>query len=177
MVQTEKWSIDGAIKDAKSITAQWNPSNLALIEGVKVKEVKNVVKNNGFLTEIFRQDWELDNLTVDQIFQVSLLPGGISAWHAHEVTTDRIFVNTGLIKVVLYDARPESSTYGQINEFRCGTVRPMLIIVPPRVWHGVQNFTNEHAALLNIVDRAYQYEDPDHWRIPVDSPEVPYTFS
>lgn len=177
MSQPSKWEIDGAVKDPKSITAQWNPSNLNLIDGVKVKEVKNVVKNNGFLTEIYRQDWELDNLTIDQIFQVSLLPGGISAWHAHEVTTDRIFVNTGLIKVVLYDAREESPTFGQINEFRCGALRPMLIIVPPRVWHGVQNFTNEQAALLNIVDRAYQYDNPDHWRIPLDSPEIPYTFS
>lgn len=177
MLQTEKWSIDSATKDARSITAQWNPSNQNFIDGVRIKEVKNVVKNNGFLTEIYRQDWELDSLTVDQIFQVSLLPGGISAWHAHEVTTDRIFVNTGLIKVVLYDARPESPTFGKIDEFRCGALRPMLIIVPPRVWHGVQNFTNEPAALLNIVDRAYQYDDPDHWRIPLDSPEIPYKFS
>lgn len=177
MLQTEKWSIDSATKDARSITAQWNPSNQNFIDGVRIKEVKNVVKNNGFLTEIYRQDWELDSLTVDQIFQVSLLPGGISAWHAHEVTTDRIFVNTGLIKVVLYDARPESPTFGKIDEFRCGALRPMLIIVPPRVWHGVQNFTCEPAALLNIVDRAYQYDDPDHWRIPLDSPEIPYKFS
>jgi dTDP-4-dehydrorhamnose 3,5-epimerase len=177
MFETSKWGIAGAIKDPKSITAQWNPSSLSFIDGVFVKEVKNVIKNNGHLTEIYRQDWELDDLAVAQIFQVSLNPHGISAWHAHEITTDRIFVNSGSIKVVLYDAREESPTYGQINEFRCGELRPMLIIVPPRVWHGVQNYTSEPAALLNIVDKAYQYDDPDHWRIPLDSPEIPYTFS
>jgi dTDP-4-dehydrorhamnose 3,5-epimerase len=103
--------------------------------------VKNVIKNNGHLTEIYRQDWELDDLPVAQVFQVSLIP---------QITTDRIFVNTGSIKVVLYDAREESPTYRQINEFRCGALRPMLIIVPPRVWHGVQNYTSEPAALHNI---------------------------
>jgi hypothetical protein len=24
---------------------------------------------------------------------------------------------------------------------------------------------------------AYQYEDPDHWRLPTDNNEIPYTFS
>ncbi|MCE6989109.1 dTDP-4-dehydrorhamnose 3,5-epimerase family protein [Dyadobacter sp. CY323] len=177
MLETQKWTVANSIKDSKSITAQWSLTNFALIDGVSVKEVKNVLKNNGHLTEIYRQDWELDDLPVGQIFQVSLNPNGISAWHAHEITTDRIFVNTGSIKVVLYDAREDSSTYGMVNEFRCGALRPMLIIVPPKVWHGVQNYTSEPAALLNIVDKAYQYDDPDHWRIPLDSPEIPYKFS
>jgi dTDP-4-dehydrorhamnose 3,5-epimerase len=74
MFETSKWGIAGAIKDPKSITAQWNPSSLSFIDGVFVKEVKNVIKNNGHLTEIYRQDWELDDLAVAQIFQVSLNP-------------------------------------------------------------------------------------------------------
>ncbi|TLV00068.1 cupin domain-containing protein [Dyadobacter luticola] len=176
MLQTSKWTVSGAIKDPKSITAEWSPINMALIDGVQVKEVKNVIKNNGHLTEIYRMDWALDDLSVDQIFQVSLNPNGISAWHAHEVTTDKIFVTSGSIKVVLYDGREGSPTYGKINEFRCGALRPMLIVIPPKIWHGIQNYTSEPGALLNIVDKAYQYDDPDHWRLPSDSPEIPYTF-
>ena len=30
-----------------------------LIAGVQVKEVKNVIKDNGYLTEIWREDWPL----------------------------------------------------------------------------------------------------------------------
>ncbi|GAB2786736.1 dTDP-4-dehydrorhamnose 3,5-epimerase family protein [Rhabdobacter roseus] len=171
------WNLPGTEKDPQSITADWTPSALTLIEGVQVKEVKNVLKNNGYLTEIYRKEWEVDGLPVDQVFQVTLLPKGISAWHAHQFTTDRIFVNVGSIKVVLYDGREGSPTYGMINEFRGGTLRPMLIIVPPQVWHGVQNYTDTTASLLNIVDQAYQYEDPDHWRIPGNTPHIPYQFS
>ncbi len=172
-----KWVLDGTIKDPQSVSPQWQSTRLNLIEGVKVQEVKTVVKNNGYLTEIYRNDWGLDDVGVGQVFQVSLFPGGISAWHAHEVTTDRIFVNSGLIKVVLYDSREGSPTFGQINEFRCGLLRPMLIIIPPKVWHGVQNITNENASLLNIVDKEYQYDNPDHWRLSLDSEEIPYKFS
>jgi dTDP-4-dehydrorhamnose 3,5-epimerase len=30
--------------------------------------------------------------------------------------------------------------------------------------------------VINIVDRAYDYHDPDHWRVPDDSPHIPFSF-
>ena len=57
---------------------------------------------------------------------------------AHERTTDRIFVTSGLVRIALYDGRVGSRTRGMINEFRFGTVRPALIVVPPQVWHGLR---------------------------------------
>ena len=170
------WLLTDTVKDEQSITADWIPAKMALIEGVAVKEVKNVLKNNGHLTEIYREEWKLDDFSVGQVFQVSLHPGGVSAWHAHQHTTDRIFVNHGTIKVVLYDGRKDSPTYGKVNEFRCGELRPMLIVVPPKVWHGVQNYSAQPASLLNIVDSAYEYEDPDHWRVSSNSADIPYAF-
>ena len=167
--------IEGATKDKQSITADWVFTQ-DLIDGVKVREVKNAPKANGLLTEIFRRDWALDEGIVDQVFQVTLFPGAVSAWHAHQLTTDRLFVNHGQITVVFYDAREGSSTYGRINEFLFGSLRPALIVVPPGVWHGCQNISNEVSSIVNLVDRAYRYEDPDHWRLPPDTPKIPYSF-
>lgn len=165
----------GADKDRQSITADWVPL-VELIDGVRVREVKNVPKDNGVLVEVYRRDWLVDECGVDQVFQVALFPGAISAWHTHQLTTDRLFVNQGQLKIVLYDERPESPTKGRINEFRFGAVRPALVVVPPGVWHGVQNVGHEVGSVLNLVDRAYAYEDPDHWRLPPDTAQIPYTF-
>jgi dTDP-4-dehydrorhamnose 3,5-epimerase len=171
------WRVPGAVKDRQTITAKWTPSSLRLIEGVSVREVLHVPKSTGYLTEIFRRDWSEVSGDVDQVFQVVLDPGAISAWHAHATTIDRLFVSYGLMRIVLYDARADSPTHGAINELRFGTIRPALIQVPPRVWHGVQNVSpHGPGILMNIVDRAYDYEDPDHWRVPQDSPEIPFTF-
>jgi dTDP-4-dehydrorhamnose 3,5-epimerase len=63
-----------------------------------------------------------------------------------------------------------------LNEFRLGMMRPGLVVVPPKVWHGVQNLADEPSSLVNLVDQAYRYENPDHWRVPPDSPHVPYRF-
>lgn len=170
------WLVAGAKRDAQSITSDWDYTGQRLIEGVRLKEIRNVPKGNGFLTEIWRREWDLDALGVDQVFQVHLRPGGISAWHAHEITTDRLFVGDGILRIVLYDAREDSPTYGLVNEFRLGAVRPGLVIVPPKIWHGVQNIGNESGVIINLVDQAYHYENPDHWRVPMDSPDIPYRF-
>lgn len=172
----DKWLIGNAKQDWQSITKDWQATAQTLIDGVRIKEVLNVPKENGYLTEVYRRDWAADALPVDQVFQVVLAPKAVSAWHAHEKTTDRLFVSMGLIKIVLYDARRDSKTYQTLNVFKTGTIRPTLIIIPPQVWHGVQNLENEPGCILNLVDQAYCYENPDHWRLPPDTAEIPYRF-
>jgi len=165
----------GGKRDAQSITRDWNFLRDA-IAGVDVREVKNVLKDNGYLTEIWREDWGLRPAGVAQVFQALIEPRGISAWHVHVDATDRLFATHGRLKIVLYDARPDSVSAGRVNVFHCGTARPMLIVVPPGVWHGVHNIGVAPALLLNLPDRAYAYDAPDHWRLPPDTDQIPFSF-
>ncbi|GAB1372352.1 dTDP-4-dehydrorhamnose 3,5-epimerase family protein [Candidatus Kapaibacterium sp.] len=167
--------IEFSKKDTQSITSDWIQLQTN-IDGVIVKELKNVAKETGYLSEIFRDDWDLANQDVRQIFQVTLFEKSISGWHTHKITTDRIYINNGLVKIVLYDSRVDSPTYGMVNEFRFGTLRPALVIIPPNVWHAVQNLYDGTSQLINIVDHAYQYTDPDHYRLPLNTDLIPYKF-
>jgi dTDP-4-dehydrorhamnose 3,5-epimerase len=167
--------LPGAEKDEQSITADWVVLQEP-IEGVRLIEVSNVLRDTGLVTEILRSDWFDSPPEVDQIFQLTLEPGALTAWHVHMHTTDRLFVSTGQAKIVLYDGRPGSPTHGRINEFRLGERRPGLLVVPAGVWHGVKNLGSAPGTVVNIVDFAYRYEDPDHWRLPPDSPEIPYSW-
>ncbi|SMC80279.1 dTDP-4-dehydrorhamnose 3,5-epimerase family protein [Pedobacter nyackensis] len=162
-------------KDKQNITADWEPINASMIEGVEFKEIRNVIKDNGYLTEMFRSEW-FDNTEIGQVFRVHLQPGAISAWHAHAITVDRLSIIYGAVKVVLFDARPDSPTAGKINEFKLSEHRPGTVLIPPGVWHGVQNINHNASMILNMVDKAYVYENPDHLRIDFDDPQIPYTF-
>ena len=168
--------LPGATKDEQSVTADWTVIQEA-IDGARLVEVRNVIANTGHTTEIFRRDWFPDvDVEVDQVFQVTLGAHGVSAWHVHMDTTDRLFVNAGQVKIVLFDARPASPTSGLVNDFRLGDRRPGLVIVPAGVWHGIQNLQAAESRVLNLVDRAYEYQDPDHWRLPADTEQIPYSF-
>ena len=172
----QNWALRGMVKDRQSVTRDWQAADQNLIDGVQVVEVKNVVTARGFLTEIYRADWNLAPGQVGQVFQTTLEPGGISAWHAHAGGIDRLFVSSGLILIVLYDGRRGSATYGRLNQFRFGSVRPALVTVPAGIWHGVQNIAGTPSLLLNLVSECYSYEDPDHYRLPMTSEEIPFKF-
>jgi dTDP-4-dehydrorhamnose 3,5-epimerase len=172
----QAWQLPGCRKDAQSITSDWRPADRPLLAGVRVKESRNVIKGDGHLTEMYRRDWLDTDQAIEHVFQVTINPAGLSAWHAHGFTTDRLFAISGSLLIVLYDGRQNSPTHGLVNEFRCGLARPTLIVVPPGIWHGVHNIGHEPAILINMVDHAYRYEDPDHWRLPADTGEIPYRF-
>lgn len=161
-------------KDPELVRSDWMAANAVPIAGVRTMQITNVLTDNGVLTEIWRKDWALDDLPVDQVFQRMMAPGAVSAWHAHRLTTDRLFCAWGRVLVVLYDARPGSATRGTVQVLRIGRERPALIVVPPGVWHGVRNQGDEPALLINAVDKAYCYGDPDHYRLPADTPDIPY---
>lgn len=80
----------------------------------------------------------------------------------------------GARKIVLFDARDGSPTAGQ--ELHVGDARPAFLVIPPGVWHGLQNLGSSDALMLNLPTHAYDYVDPDHYRLPWDSPEVPYAW-
>ena len=61
---SSKWLLPNATKDKQSITSDWNLTNLRLIQGVDVKEIKNVPKNNGSLVEVIRPEWLGENKAV-----------------------------------------------------------------------------------------------------------------
>ena len=167
--------LPGATKDEQSVTSDWTVLQEP-IDGVRLAEVCNVISNSGHTTEVLRRELFGGGVEIDQVFQVTLGPHGISAWHVHLDTTDRLFVNAGQVKIVLYDSRAGSATRGLVNEFRLGDRRPGLVVIPPGVWHGVQNLQATESRVLNLVDVAYEYEDPDHWRLPADTAEIPYSF-
>jgi dTDP-4-dehydrorhamnose 3,5-epimerase len=168
--------VTGATRDRQSITAAWQPVDRRVIDGVRVIEIVSVPKRHGALTEIFRAEW-LDGGVVDQIFQVALAPGAVSAWHVHEQTVDRLFVATGSITLALFDARETSPTHRVVQELFMTISRPQLVVIPPGVWHGLVVTGTAPAILLNAPDRAYDYEAPDHWRLPPDTDQIPYRFA
>lgn len=162
-------------KDAAHIDQNWVVER-RLIEDVKVHEVRNVVTANGVTTELYRPEWNVVP-EVRQAIHVALRGGAVSAWHQHRARWDFLFVVGGHLRVVLHDPREESPTRGQVDVFHLSPARPTLLAVPPWVWHGVQNLSTAVSAFVNLFDVPYDYGDPDEWRLPPDTSEIPYRFA
>ena len=167
--------LPGARKDSQQVTVEWQPLH-RVIDGVVVREVLHVPRDHGIITELYRPDWDPTGLPVVHIYQSRLFPGAIGAWSCHAESIDRLFVNQGLLKLVLYDGREGSATAGLVTELFAGDARPAFVVIPSGVWHGLQNVGASDALMLNYPTHAYDYADPDHWRLPYDTAEIPYVW-
>lgn len=144
-----------------------------MIEGVKIKELKLICDERGWLMEILRCDDEMFE-KFGQVYLTTAYPEVVKAWHMHKKQTDNFTCIHGIMKVALYDARDNSPTYGEINEFFIGEKNPILISVPPLVYHGFKAIGKEIAYFLSIPTEPYNYKKPDEYRLPPNTDEIPY---
>jgi len=147
-----------------------------LIEGVRVKRLRIIPDERGRLMEILRADDELFE-KFGQAYITTGYSGVVKAWHYHTKQTDNFCVVSGMMKIVLYDARTDSPTSGMLNEFFAGERNPLLIRIPPFVYHGFKTIGETEAVLLNIPTEIYDYEHPDEHRIPAHGSDVPYDWA
>jgi len=147
-----------------------------MIAGVEIKQLKPNADERGFLMEILREDDELF-AHFGQVYVSLNYPGVVRAWHYHKLQDDLMAVVKGMIKLVLYDAREGSPTQGQVEEHFLGEHNNILVKIPIGVLHGYKTIGVEPSLLLNFPNRAYNRTQPDEYRLPWDTPEIPYDWA
>jgi len=144
-----------------------------MIEGVKTKKLRVIPDERGQLTEMLRSDDEIF-IKFGQCYVTTTYPGVVKAWHYHKIQTDNFIAVKGMFKVALYDSREESPTKGEVNEFFLGDHNPMLLQIPPGIYHGWKCIGEEEGFVVNVSTECYNYSEPDEFRLPFDTDEIPY---
>ena len=144
-----------------------------MIDGVKVRQLRPIHDERGYLMEMLRSDWP-EFQKFGQCYITIAYPDVVKGWHYHKVQTDNFVVVSGTAKVVCYDNREGSKTRGQVNEFFPGERNPILIQIPPLVVHGFKAIGGEPAYLVNVPTELYKYDGPDEYRMPYNTPDIPY---
>ncbi|WFN35339.1 dTDP-4-dehydrorhamnose 3,5-epimerase family protein [Methanogenium sp. S4BF] len=143
------------------------------IDGVHIKHLKVIPDERGWLMEILRCDDEIYS-QFGQVYCTTAYPGVVKAWHYHKKQTDNFTCVHGMMKVALYDDREDSPTFRNLMELFIGEKNPALVTVPPGVCHGFKAIGDTTAFFVSIPTLAYNYSDPDEFRLPPDTDEIPY---
>jgi dTDP-4-dehydrorhamnose 3,5-epimerase len=161
------------VRDPQTVLPGGRRAAAPRIEGVRILELSNVLTRSGWMTEIFRGDWEGIAIAPRQVNWVQLAPHGITDWHRHLKQTDHLVGVGGNIRLALWDGRAGSATGDASEKIRFGALHPLLVIVPPGVWHALRNESGEPAGYLNVTDQLYDHADPDNWRLTPGTAGVP----
>lgn len=150
------------------------------IDGVMIQPLSVNRYKPGRLFELLSlrpgPDGTVSQLPIPHVYRVFAEPGSIRAWVYHAVQFDRLTFLEGDYLVVLYDLRPDSPTYGRINEITLGSDFPARLTIPPKVVHGVRNVGPTRTSFVNLPTEFYDPANPDKFRISVDDERMPYVF-
>ena len=145
------------------------------IDGVRLHRLIANADGRGNLVVLMSDRYGEDQVT-PHVYLVTAAARSVRAWVYHKRQSDRLAFTKGLIRIVLYDLRPDSPTYRVMNVIEAGEANKLQLTIPPFVVHAVQNPTDEDTIFVNMPTRAYDPAHPDKSRLPKDHPGIPYRF-
>lgn len=142
-----------------------------MIKGVEIIPLRQIPDERGKIMHMLRSD-EPHFEKFGEIYFSVVYPEVIKGWHLHKKMTLNYAVPVGMIKLVLYDDREDSSTRPQIQELFIGEDNYCLVKIPPQIWNGFKGIGAKPAIVANCATLAHQ---PDEIiRLDPFSNKIPY---
>ena len=147
-----------------------------LTEGVVIRDLTTIADERGSVVEIYdcRWDYHPDPLVFSYMFTIR--PGYVKGWNLHKQHEDRYVILQGEMALVLFDPRPDSATYGEVCKIMLSEHHRRIVNVPKFVWHADHNIGSKDIVVVNFPTMPYDHENPDKYRLPIDTDLIPYSF-
>lgn len=145
-----------------------------MIDRVLVKPLKQIPDERGKVMHMLREDDPYFERFGEIYFSV-VYPGVIKGWHLHKRMILNYAVVSGMIKLVLFDAREGASTRGEVQELFIGEDNYVLVTIPPGIWNGFKGIGTKPAIVANCATIPH---DPDEIvRMDPFENDIPYDWS
>lgn len=146
------------------------------IHDVVIKSLVTHADDRGYLREVLRLD---DNMLrmFGQLTVTKSHPGVIKAFHWHKEQDDIWYIADGMARIVLYDRREESPTFGQTQVVVAGEDKPVAVLIPKGIAHGYQVLGLKPVMLFYVVTHNYDAAAPDEQRIDWNDPTIGFDWS
>jgi dTDP-4-dehydrorhamnose 3,5-epimerase len=142
-----------------------------MISGVKITQLGQFHDERGKVMRMLRAS-DSAFTKFGEIYFSTVYPGVVKGWHKHLRMTINYACILGSIKVVLFDSRPRSTTFGVVSEFFLSPENYLLLSVPPGIWNGFKGLGVPTSIVANCADIEHSSDEIE--RIAFDSDEIPY---
>ncbi|OGC11363.1 dTDP-4-dehydrorhamnose 3,5-epimerase [candidate division WOR-1 bacterium RIFOXYA12_FULL_52_29] len=129
-----------------------------MIEGVKIIPLKKIPDERGMILHMLRTTDPHFEKFGEVYFSVAY-PGVIKGWHLHTKQTQFYAVISGMIKLVMYDERKDSKTYGELMEIFTGEDNYQLIRIPVGVVNGYKTIGVKPAIVANCATEPHEQNE------------------
>ncbi len=121
-----------------------------MIEGVKITSLKKIDDEKGSILPMLRSDSEVFK-SFGEIYFSTIYYNSIKAWHLHKKAILNYACIKGEVKLVLFDDRKNSNSFGVYKEFILSPKNYFLITIPPFIWNGFKGLDNSESIIANCI--------------------------
>jgi len=121
-----------------------------MITGIKITKLKQIIDNRGKIMHMMRADNPIFQ-KFGEIYFSTVKPKFIKAWHLHKEATLNYVCIKGKVKLVLFDERKESETFGKYQKLILSPEDYFMVTIPPLVWNGFKGIDQEESIIANCM--------------------------
>lgn len=125
-----------------------------MIDGVKITKLKKIDDHRGSVLTMLRADSKVF-VSFGEIYFSTIFYKSIKAWHLHKTAILNYACIKGKVKLVLFDDRKNSITFGKFDQFILTPNDFFLITIPPFIWNGFIGLDNSESIVANCISIAH----------------------
>lgn len=164
-----------AVRDVQTVAPDGTPMQ-RITEGVVIRDAQTHADERGSVFELFDERWQWHPDPLVFAYTFTIRPGYVKGWNLHKEHEDRYVLLQGEMELVLFDPRPDSSTFGEVCRIVLSEYHRRIVNVPKLVWHADHNIGTKDALVVNFPTAAYDHANPDKYRLPIDTQLIPHSF-
>jgi dTDP-4-dehydrorhamnose 3,5-epimerase len=144
-----------------------------MIQGVEIIKLSQIPDERGKIMHMLRLD-DRHFERFGEIYFSFVYPGAIKGWHLHSKMALNYAVVMGMIKLVLFDERKNSSTNGELMELFIGEDNYCLVKIPCGIWNGFKGIGTKAALVANCA--TLPHDPQEITRLDPFSKKIPYSW-
>ncbi|VVB92211.1 dTDP-4-dehydrorhamnose 3,5-epimerase [uncultured archaeon] len=145
-----------------------------MIKDVYIIPLKQIPDERGKIMHMLRSDDPYFEQFGEIYFSI-VYPDVIKGWHLHTKMMLNYAVVSGMVKLVLFDAREGSPTKGELQELFIGEDNYVLVKIAPGIYNGFKGIGVKPAILANCSTIPH---DPEEIiRVDPFTKDIPYDWN
>jgi dTDP-4-dehydrorhamnose 3,5-epimerase len=144
------------------------------IRDVIVTNLKQIIDERGAVFHIMKKDSPTFN-GFGEAYISKINHNVVKGWKFHKKMKQNFTVVFGSMKLVLYDDRKNSPTFGEINEIYLDDSNNYYrVTIPEKIWYSFQCLSTESCLLLNIAN--IQHDPKECINLDLENSKIPYNW-
>jgi dTDP-4-dehydrorhamnose 3,5-epimerase len=134
------------------------------LNGVILTKLDIIKTDGGYVLHGLKNS-EKEFIGFGEVYFSTVDQNAIKGWKRHRLMTLNLVVPHGAIRIVLFDARQYSDTFGRFQVVRLARDNYFRLTVPPLIWVAFQGLDNCDNILLNLASIGHDPTEADKMEI------------